>query len=204
MNRVINLSVFAVMAIILSKILTHFIYDVKVPDKFEPIVRIKGDNFTKCTGSVISDLLVITAAHCFKDPEPNTSVFTYVSDKDNKETQYNQVYYINRSLDVALVSGDFTKFKKSKLKKLQNGIENDDPVHQSCGFAYGGNLLCFKVKNLISNQFYIQGNGSLYPAMSGGPLYNSNGELVAINNGVTLDKSFYSPLVNFDTMFGVK
>lgn len=175
-----------------------------LPGKIGAIVRlVKGDR-TFCTGTVVSDHVIITAAHCvltespfgaYASPEP-----IEIRGRDNTPVKAaGSVYYATPQMDQAILIGDFTKFEHKRIitnfTRLTE-IGEEGRVLVSCGYPLMGDLVCTKLIFTKKHEFFWGVNGSLYPGMSGGPTMLTDGSVVAVNTAVTGDESIVSPIYN--------
>jgi hypothetical protein len=100
----------------------------------------------------------------------------------------------NSYRDFAILSGDFSEFEKVSLVKDLNLLPGDKL--RTCGFA---NLkIPATCTNFIAegnSGFAYAGNGYLVKGMSGGPVFNSNGEVVGINVAVSNNQVMITPVV---------
>lgn len=175
----------------------------KVDNRFNAVIRILVNGYTNCSAFVISDSMAMTAAHCVDDFNPLSHA---LADKDKKHFQAFAIYKASAHLDQAILLGDFTRYKKLPLKKITNGIEGNKGPFKTCGYPYGGKLICFDWEFKTTRYFNLSGKGFLYGGMSGGPLIDwSTGQVLGINVSVSAeDYSNISPLVNTLEYFGLR
>lgn len=146
-----------------------------------PIVRLESRYGTFCTGSVVSDELIITAYHCidtflaYRQP-------VFITDENKTVLVQTSIVKINKSLDLAVLKGDFRLFDKLKLKKVQDGIFDSKKTYVNYGYAYGGQLLSYNFKPIGKYYFSVKGEGHVFHCMSGGPVIDiETNELVGVN-----------------------
>lgn len=186
----------------------------ETPNKYPSIVRLVNPNgHFFCSGTVISDEYVLTAAHCLM--EQNMYGFTMMrtdtfnvgsmSDKDggNAKVLAGKAAAVNVAADYGLVKGDFTEFDKAKYLQSAREILNSKMINAVCGFPWGiYELTCFKVNQVkLPLVFMIGTDAPLYPGMSGGPVLNENGEVIAVNSAVSEGFSVVAPIIGlFETL----
>lgn len=181
----------------------------------ESVVRLHllGQGSFFCTGTVISENLVLTAAHCVMGAPLGVPLIE-VRGNDGVSTGIPAaVLNYNVRADYALLLGNFIKFPAKDIvtdpNELEKIITDPDSDLIMCGFPYAGPLACspFKYKYRIGFQF--AGTGFLIPGMSGGPVFDrKTGKIVAENMGVEgvqgqNDNVIISPLTNLYYSLGV-
>lgn len=167
------------------------------------IVRLVNDSGrTFCSAFVISKSIALTATHCVISQgllgiQVNSDV--NVASEDGQLVIQGTVRSIGPRQDVAVVSGDFSKFTPLKFSTLPgDDILANTYNLTSCGYPYGGNLVCyslakpFKALDMVGFR-----DGQMYAAMSGGPILDlSTGIVYAVNHGVTVGAVIGAPLVS--------
>lgn len=94
--------------------------------------------------------------------------------------------------DYGIIKGDFKAFNKMKVKKKFD-IEPLDNL-RSCG--YPGNAespVCIDFKAVNQFNFSYAGRSMIVPGMSGGPVIDSDGYVVGINEAVNKTFSLFCP-----------
>lgn len=170
--------------------------------EFASIVRIVKNNKTICSGVVVSNKYILTAAHClsimtvlgpFADPTP-----TEIRLRDNKPLKvFARIYKISNQLDSAVLEGDFSQFKKSKYVTSFTESNNNRQLGTQliiCGYPLGADLFCNKGSYLDEYGFYMKIKALLIPGMSGGPTMLTDGTVVATNTAVDDNFSLVSPV----------
>ncbi len=175
------------------------------PKGLDPIVRLNQGNQTFCTGTVINDTTIVTAAHCVLmeffgmvmarpeieiRPKSNLNIMVIAHPT-----------YITTQLDMAILKGDFHLFQPkgytSTINKLME-LQKPGKEFMSCGYPLGGDLQCTKTIYIQRDNFSIRVHGLLLPGMSGGPTMDSDGNVIAINNAVDGQDSIVTPIYNID------
>lgn len=168
------------------------------PDKIPGIVRLstlEGQFF--CSGAVISDTEVLTAAHCVT-PLTRNMIITSVKVKDSVETTTGFATMLNPRGDTAIVTGDFKKFSKLKINSNpEDDILVNDYDLITCGFPYAGPLVCYRLTETFKMFDVVGGKGQMYAGMSGGPVIDTNsGVVYAINHGVANSFVLVAPTIS--------
>lgn len=178
--------------------------------KYEFIVRLHFKSLAKgnvffCTGFVISDDYLITAAHCVMNSKGLLPNEIHIYSHLNEETGViAKAAGGNLRMDVALVRGDFSSFKRAKI--VSSVVDLTSPFYISCGFPFGqSKLFCYPVK-IHGNYFFLySANGFLFPGMSGGPVIDPyTGSVIALNALVLSNSVALSPLIGIFDSLGVK
>lgn len=179
------------------------------PKKLDSIVRLTDNGRTFCTGTVVNDTTIITAAHCvltetmfgnFVRTEPID-----IRTNDNTPLQvFAKPYYATTQMDHALLFGDFRRFEPKKYianpSKLTK-FKKKDLKFRSCGYPLGGDLYCSTTIFIKPYGFMFGVEGTLIPGMSGGPTMLEDGTMIAVNVAVNEDISIVSPIHNIDFNF---
>lgn len=175
------------------------------PAKADPIVRIKADDLS-CTGFVIDDHYVITAAHCIPDEYDTITVLSLDKTIKVKATLFDY----SEQADYAALKGDFSKFNRlgiiSDTKELVNvyRANNLSPRLMSCGTPYKGELLCANVTGADSYYEKVIAGGFNLPGTSGGPVIDKQTmKAVGVIHGLLGDKVILAPLYEILTNLGL-
>lgn len=178
--------------------------------KLDYTVRLVADNgFTFCSGTVVSDHTIITAAHCIVEdtimgPMLRSGTITIRVDDNIDRKVVALPLKANIQMDTALLTGDFRMFKHanyiSDVTKITAFAKVGQPF-KSCGFPLGGHLYCNTMLFKDIDVFMWHADkGLLLPGMSGGPVFVNDfiaGEsVIATNTAMDGDSAVISPLYN--------
>jgi hypothetical protein len=178
-----------------------------------PVVRLSDmDGQFFCSGSVISNDYVLTAAHCLNDSKGHLrSKPLKISSlsKDGKLVGVVKAVAASRNTraDYALVKGDFSQFNKIRIETSPAASPTASefilgPV-VACGSPWGAETICYGVRPPVVMAYeHIMAQGTLYPGMSGGPVVDL-GQMTqfAVNSAIGEGYIIISPLIGlFETL----
>lgn len=156
-----------------------------------------------CSGVVISDKLIATAAHCVVE----FSLFGNVAKKvsvnirapDGKDLGIiAKVEGAHPGADQAIVSGNFSRFASLQLvdnvKEDLSMLLDNNKLLITCGYPWGAELYCVEIYARRYYQFMVEAKSYLFPGMSGGPVIDvKTGKVVALNRAVGGENVYVSP-----------
>lgn len=170
---------------------------------FSPVLRVtiklNNTNRTMCSAFIISQSIAMTSAHCII-----SNMIQSLSNQNKTHFQGLQVVSKDIDRDIAILKGDFSKYKSFKLLLGKSGFEEFNKTYTTCGYPYGGKLICNKTM-ILSNQITeIRGTGIIMPGMSGGPVFDTETmEVYCVNKAVFQGFSSCAPLVNILEWLGI-
>jgi S1-C subfamily serine protease len=187
--------------------------------EYEGLIRLHDkDGRFFCSGAIISNDYLLTAAHCVVTSRYSISKEDIqVKDRDQKFTTKANAVGVDIRADYALLRGDFSKFKKFKVLLHPHQIISTAlnanmlaamgaPI-ATCGFPLGSKTeMCLALPNMFQFDFKLASqNVPMYPGMSGGPVFNSaTGEIIAVNTAVSETISIFSPIIAIFENFGIE
>ncbi len=174
------------------------------------LVRLEEDKTNRffCSGSVISDNYVLTAAHCVADKIDEKVIVRSIPNENGETISLTgTVVGADESAGYALVLGDFKQFVKARIVTDSAFLLMLTGPLITCGFPRGENVVCYPTDNRPQGYYgSLSLRGYLFPGMSGGPVIDKGiGAIVAVNTA-TAENSLIviSPLVGLFKELGVK
>lgn len=173
--------------------------------KMGSIVRLVNKGSTFCTGTVLTPHTILTAAHCIATEglmgEATIRTDIEIRPSNNSPVGVKAtVYDIRYQMDQALLRGDFQQFStRSYISDVgELTILKKRAKLTACGYPLGGPFYCGAFFYKEPDNFFWRGSGVLIPGMSGGCVYDEDGNVVATNVAVTGPYSIVSPIYNLD------
>jgi hypothetical protein len=180
--------------------------------KRDPIIRLhdKDSGNFFCSGTVVSNHTIVTAAHCVMG-YPREAAFIEIRSPKNKSFNppiYVSVLGANERTDQAMLYGDFRLFEKMEMEiapqPIIDSFYRPDNNIILCGYPYGGKLLCQPFKHPRQYAFQVQGESHVYPGMSGGPVFDLHtNKIVAVNTAANELYVIVSPLTEIFEALGI-
>ncbi len=188
----------------LLKASTSSDFSAVVEDSVKSVVTIKTD-VAQGTGFIISeDGYVVTNAHVLEGGHQ-----LYTIDYQQKERQTQLVGY-DKDLDIALLKlprGDYEQLNLADSDDVQVG-QKVIAIGNPLGLQFSvseGIVSAVHRKGLNDLESYIQTDAALNPGNSGGPLIDTQGDVIGINNfkissgeslGFALESNYIKEIVN--------
>lgn len=198
-TKKVLLALFAFEALCVGLFVSHLLAAQHKQPKLlkEAIVRLhNAQGHFVCSGTVVNDRTVVTAAHCigglmtgFFPPRLEFNVRA----EDGKDTGLlGLVAGFHQMSDQAILIGDFSEFQTRPMvtepREVIRLLTNTEARLIACGYPYGGKLYCSRIKNIRQFLFRFSADGYLFPGMSGGPVIDERtGSVIATNFAVTSD-----------------
>ena len=177
------------------------ILQVQGPETYDANVRLLHGG-SMCSGVVIGSNYILTAAHCATEiGRLMTNNPVEVRDIFDRNTDaVGHFVALDHDQDIALLKGDFRAFKRYKLNTSYTPKIGEKLT--KCGFPMDGAFTCGDEVFTSSyyQQWYVTG-AAMHHGESGGPVFNSTGEVVGVNSAITQEGSILSPATAIDVLF---
>jgi len=171
---------------------------VDVKGDLDALVRVENQ-FGICSGVVVDNIHVLTAAHCVVDWKNVMIKDVFIRDIDRKKTISAQVIAVNIERDIALIRGNFNDFKYLPIDKSgQYALKAGKSL--SCGFPYGQDeVYCTAIRPAGNMFFKIKAVGiPIFRGCSGGPVIDiESGKVIGVNSAVAIDSIIIAPLTGW-------
>lgn len=168
-------------------------------------VRLDAGSGFICSGIVVSQLYVVTAAHCVDKLDQEFAI----DDSTQKQQFLGKVVGIYDEQDIALIRVDIRNGIRPAIADF-DGTKSSERVVPilACGFPKGQDKLLCNEGTLTGNRFFLRrGSGILYTGMSGGPVYKNNPPqytVIGVNSAVEINAILVGPLTSLADIFLVK
>lgn len=168
-------------------------------EKKDPVVRISVNGSFTCTGFVVSQIYIITAAHCVEELHQ----VVQIHDSSKEIFILGEVVGIYDPMDQALLRASIgNRIAPVKADFTGKLMSMDTTQVITCGFPGGQPEILCNAGTLSGSRFFMRtGTGALYKGMSGGPVFvldEKEGLVVtAINSAVDSKGIIVGPLISF-------
>lgn len=177
-------------------------YSPKVIEINSSVIRVNTANGF-CSGVMISNVYVLTAAHCVD----YLGQRVFISDADETQVFSAEVVGITDKQDYALILlGISMHVQPSKVDFTGKYLSGLETKVELCGYPGGQRaLLCNS--GIINGNFRFQrtGIGSLYTGMSGGPVFvvaeDGSKVVVGVNSAVNRSGIIIGPIIGLDANY---
>lgn len=162
-----------------------------------------------CSAVVVSDTYALTAHHCVEvcrqvhpfapavcKPNPPGMSLT-IGDKNGIHIRPVTVHAMGL-VDYAILKGDFKGIERAKMRVNYEYVLDEDTI--SCGYALPSAVPTCQSGTVTSFYFFSLKDDTtlLSRGMSGGPVYNKKGEVIAVNLAQAKKGAIYAPIRGVD------
>lgn len=161
---------------------------------------VPGGGVIYCSGMVVSDTHILTAAHCLAPTEydmyPPTLEIRTSNDIPIGITA--EIEAFDPRTDLGVLVGNFSTLAKRTVVSGAEEINKAFKEHKImiCGFPMAGRFTCSNMTDTKNSFFKISALGFAYPGMSGGPVIDvDTGKVLGTTSAVEEDRVILSPFV---------
>ena len=181
-----------------------YVFTVNEHYRFGETVRILSDS-SFCSGVVVSEVYILTAAHC----APKTFLGNMsdeaveIKSADQLFTTSGQYVIVDTRRDLALIKGNFSVFNRIEIDFNYTII---DDMLVGCGFPAGSDFNCTQMHIIGNYHFqYLTSGGFYFPGMSGGGVISiTSRKVIGVNSAAGDNFLVVSPTLGADVQWKLK